>query len=269
MPITKNHDPRCTNCNAFLFREEFDNQICYYCDNGIKSKTSSANRTQPSIVTSYRVQEIKMNSIIKAPNQQLSMYPNDGLTDVVSDSASLIKGRIMKFVDSRYMVGDEHIPEATRVAVAGAAVAWYHWKDAKPAEIIVKQTGVPFPLRSELGDNDETEWAAGPGGDKQDPWQMNHMLYFADMNSGATYTFTTTSIGGRMAVDDLKDAIRNYRMQHPGAKPVISLGTTPWKTKYGKRLRPNFRIAEWILPQGQSNDEPPEWVTDAIEDHRR
>jgi hypothetical protein len=211
----------------------------------------------------FRIQKApKMNEIIKRPNQQLSLptFTNDGLTDVVSDSASLIRGRIMKFTDSRYMVGDEHIAEGRRFAVAGAAIAWYHWDNGKPVEIIVRQDGVPFPLRSELGDEDETQWPAGPGGDKSDPWQMNHLLYFADMDSGSTFTFTTTSFGGRMAVEELKDAIRNYRARHPGAKPVVSLGTTPWKTKYGKRLRPNFRVAEWIVPP--QAEEPPEYPFD-------
>jgi hypothetical protein len=43
------------------------------------------------------------------------------------------------------------------------------------------------------------------------------------------------------------------------AIPMVTLGSVPWKTKFGTKLRPKFNIAEWIGRQEADSNDDPDW----------
>jgi hypothetical protein len=63
--------------------------------------------------------------------------------------------------------------------------------------------------------------------------------------TGAEYVFISDSAGGRIAIGQLKEQIRNIRFAQPNAVPLVKLGSAPFKTRYGVKERPNFEVVEW------------------------
>src|SRR5262245_48953245 len=71
-------------------------------------------------------------------------------------------------------------------------------------------------------------------------------LYLVDQVTGEDYTFSTSSIGGRRAVEDLCRQIRNIRTSHPRACPVVELKTEKMKTRFGLKPKPKFQVISWV-----------------------
>jgi hypothetical protein len=190
-------------------------------------------------------------------NQELFLMSNsfevakitadDGFGVQEKASSSSIIGTMVKFVDNQFIEGkDKPLPIGTRLVAKATITAWVHWKDNKPVEHRITQTGQHHPDRGELPDLDETKWPPGLSSEPNDPWKDTRYLHLVDQQSGADYTFVTDSIGGKRGVADLKNQIANVRSSHPGAVPVVALGSTPWKTKFGIRHRPQFHVVGWI-----------------------
>jgi hypothetical protein len=83
---------------------------------------------------------------------------------------------------------------------------------------------------------------------KIERWQNSREGLLIDPNTCAAYTFCTASAGGRSAIDDLKNAVRNDRRLRPGVVPVVSLGWQVMDTRYGRRSKPYFKIVDWSIP---------------------
>jgi hypothetical protein len=163
-------------------------------------------------------------------------------------SNSLIVGRILKFKDGQYSVDKNYHPGGGRYGVRDVVFCWVHWQDGKPVEHRITAPGDYHPERDELPDQDQELWPAGING-PSDPWRDTRYLQLIDQKTGADYTFITDTHGGHRGVGDLKAQIRNVRQAHSGAVPIIALGTTMMKTKYGMRPRPQFDVADWIDKQ--------------------
>jgi hypothetical protein len=43
----------------------------------------------------------------------------------------------------------------------------------------------------------------------------------------------------------LKSQIANVRSVYPAAVPLVKLGSVPWKTRYGTKQRPEFKVVGW------------------------
>ena len=138
----------------------------------------------------------------------------------------------------------------------GTAAAWVRWAGGKPDKYVIRQAGAPFPEREELGDNDEALWEPGPDDKPRDPWQSSRFVHLVNPETAGLYTFSTTSWGGRGAVIDLADAIVRYRHARSGACPVVTLGSAPMQTKFGKKWRPVFQIVDWVGGDGTAEARP-------------
>ena len=88
-------------------------------------------------------------------------------------------------------------------------------------------------------------WPPGLNDEPSDPWRDTRYLRLMDPKTGADYTFTTDSYGGRRAVGDLKSQIANVRSVHPVALPIVQLTSTMMPTKFGQKPRPDFKIVDW------------------------
>jgi hypothetical protein len=174
---------------------------------------------------------------------------HDGFSVPERSGSNLIRGIIIKFRDSTYLANKteelQQAPHGPTFVALGACTAWVRWKNNKPVEHRITQPGQAHPWREDLGDDDQTEWERGLGGLPSDPWRDTRYLYLLNPRTGKAYTFVTDSVGGRMAVGELKDAIMTVRQAQPGALPVVQLATSSMKTKYGIKPRPDFKIVDW------------------------
>ena len=137
--------------------------------------------------------------------------------------------------------------------------AWGEDNDGnkRPIEHRVTEAGKIHPDRDDLPDQDESQWSPGLDGKPADPWKDTRYLYLINPRSGQSYTFVTDSYGGRRAVGSLKSKILNVRWVYPGAVPLIKCTSAPFKTQYGMKRRPEFKILEWRNRGGGSPIEDP------------
>ena len=172
---------------------------------------------------------------------------NDGFAVQENRTGGFIAGRILKFSEGRYRLDKEDFnPGSTELVATGMFTVWVRWQDRKPIEHKVTPDGGCHPDREELGDLDEERWELGLNGEPNDPWKDTRYLRFIDRKNGAEYTFITDALGGLRAVADLKGQIANIRSAHPGARAVVQLGSTSWKTRFGMKLRPQFHVVDWV-----------------------
>jgi hypothetical protein len=166
-----------------------------------------------------------------------------------NNSNSLIIGAILKFKDGGYSIDKVYHPSGGRYGIRDVIFAWVHWDGGKPIEHRITPLGERHPERDELPDQDQEAWPAGFDGKPADPWKDTRYLQIIDLKTGRDLTFITDSYGGHRAIGDLRAQIRNVRAAEPNASPIISLGGTQMKTRFGMKPRPQFDILEWVLKQ--------------------
>jgi hypothetical protein len=92
------------------------------------------------------------------------------------------------------------------------------------------------------------------------------VLYLFDPETMAKFTFPTSTVGGSIAIGDLKDSTAMMRkFRGPSVFPVVALGNKHMATRFGGRLRPHFEILKWIsLDQGGGPALPPGATASAL-----
>lgn len=174
---------------------------------------------------------------------------NDGWGDAAAEASErTIRGTLLKFADWRWTAGKEAtaVESGTKLVALATTAGWVRWEGGKPAEHRMRAPGRRLPDRDELGYDDESAWAEGPGGgEPKDPWQNTRWVYLVDPQTAEAFTFTTSSWGGRGAVTDLGDQIARMRTVHPDAVPIVALQAAEMPTKYGRKSKPVFKVVGW------------------------
>jgi hypothetical protein len=180
------------------------------------------------------------------PTTAISTISNDDGFAVQEKNSTTIIGRMLKFTDGQFVMDKtEKLPADTKLVAIAVVTAWVHWRDGKPVEHLVTHPGQAHPEREDLADLDSSKWPRGLSDEPNDPWKDTRYLHLIDPLTGADFTFVTDSWGGRRAVSDLKSQIVNVRRAHPAAVPIVQLGKTPMKTKFGVKQRPQFGVIGW------------------------
>jgi hypothetical protein len=176
---------------------------------------------------------------------------DDGWNSPIDDDGGgrQIQGTVLRYDDKQWFVGKEKtvIANGTRFIVLGIKTGWKRWENGKVVEFVTEVDG-HYPKRHELGYDDEGAWECGPDDKPADCWKNSREAVLIDPHTCAVYTFCTASAGGRSAVDDLKNAVRNARRVRPGVVPMISLEWQPMPTRYGMKSKPYLKIMEWSIP---------------------
>jgi hypothetical protein len=171
---------------------------------------------------------------------------DDGFAVEEKLGESLISGRMIKFSEGNFTIDKiETLPPGTQLTVMAMATVWVHWDSGRPVEQRITRVGESHLDRRDLPDQDDSLWPSGLNDKPEDPWKDTRYVHLIDPNTGSDYTFITDSIGGRRAVSDLKRQIANKRATHPAAIPIVTLGKSEMKTKFGKKLRPDFKVVGW------------------------
>jgi hypothetical protein len=186
--------------------------------------------------------------------------------DYDDPSASPVRGGNAKFDAGAYFVGKEKtlIQPDRRFVVIDKASGWQFLKKDCPAEWVMATPGQPAPERPECGD--ESDWPLDLSGNPSCPWKFAHFLYLMDVDSGETLTFSSSTSGGKVAINDLMQQIKSMRSMKPGAMPIVELSSVQMSTKFGKKPRPFFKITGW---RSRTTDEPPQEQISDQRDYER
>lgn len=99
------------------------------------------------------------------------------------------------------------------------------------------------------------EWIEGPDGQLRGPWQGQHILYLLDPKTMDKFSFATGTVGGRIAVRELRDKlVWMRRLRGPNVYPVVILSDKFMNTKFGGRQRPYFKIVRWVRFGGEGGE---------------
>jgi hypothetical protein len=131
-------------------------------------------------------------------------------------------GRFCKSID------DEEIPEGTEFVVIYDQVQAGFIKFMGKGNPPVRKQGAIFsgfvpPPRSELGDEDQSEWDTDLSGKPADPWQFQLLIPMQNVETGELFVFQTTSLTGRRAGDNLIGLCGRMERNEPDYYPVIKL----------------------------------------------
>src|SRR5215472_2813691 len=171
------------------------------------------------------------------------------------EGAGLIQGTLLKFSNTAQWVTrdeDEISSDLELIAVDVQRVV-QKWQDGLPAETRILEPGEKFPdLEALNAAVPQSEWVEGPDGKLRGPWQAQHILYLLDPATMDKYTFPTGTVGGRIAIGDLRDKlVWMRRTQGPNVYPVVTLSDKHMKTRFGSRPRPHFNIVKWTRLGGE------------------
>ena len=166
---------------------------------------------------------------------------------VKHESRRLIRGVIAKCVDGRWADADG-LPLPERLLVVGTTRALQCWREQMPVDTIIEEPGEPLPDVDELNAQvPQNEWEDGLDGKPRPPWQRNYVAYLVNAETGDFYTYLNSTVGARIAFDRLNDRLEVMRrLRGMNVMPVVALDSRPMKTNFGQKLRPEFRILEWL-----------------------
>src|SRR5262245_2078714 len=190
----------------------------------------------------------KMNSL--TISNSLPTTTNDGWATVPAESSNIIRGKMIRFVDGNYIINKTEPGNGKTLVVLDVVVAWTRWSDGKPTHHIT-QPGEQHPLRVEMPDLDPSLWKPGIDGKPADPWKDTRYVHLVDQFTAEAFTFVTDTAGGRKAVSELADQIKIFRSVHPGAMPVVTLRSEKWRTQYGFKPKPLFKVVGWKQAGGE------------------
>jgi hypothetical protein len=167
----------------------------------------------------------------------------------------------MVFVDGRYYAGTgkfrTEIALGARFVVTEVRAGWQRWQNAKVVEFVA-EIGGRYPTRYQLSHADEREWPPGPDGKPSDPWQDSRAVVMTREVDFAEFTFCSSTVGGRSAVDALRNSIANARLLGAGQFPVVELAWRQMQTRYGQKPRPDLKIVGWWKPPETPSITPPD-----------
>ena len=167
---------------------------------------------------------------------------NDGFNDSFSSDRT-IKGTQLVWNDAQHWRDRDGQKAPTQLLVVGVGAILQRWREGKP-EVI---RGRPLPKVDDLNAAIPiSEWETGIDGQKRPPWADTAVVYFINPATGAFFTYVSSTTGGRIAVDHLKELVAGMRMlRGDRVQPVVTLGERPMKTKFGVKSRPHFEIVDW------------------------
>jgi hypothetical protein len=163
----------------------------------------------------------------------------------------VIQGTIIKFTNEAVWLtrDEEKLPSDRELIALNIGRVVQKWIDQLPVETRILEPGEKFPDIEELNEKaPRSEWTEGRDGKPCGPWQAQYIVYLLDPKTMERYSFPTSTVGGSIAVRELREKVlwmRRLRGQNVYA--VVTLSDKFMKTRFGGRQRPHFVIVRWIM----------------------
>lgn len=206
--------------------------------------------------------------IMNANSNSNALVTVDSL-DAGAEAISPVKGPRIWFDTNIFYVG-EKTKQAAKDAqyfVTGLAEGWQKLEAGQPATYIMRTPGKASPAKPDVP---ESEWPNDLSGKPTHPFRWTRYLFLLSVASGVTSTFTTNTVGGRIAIDELLSQVQAMRAMKPGALPIVTLESQLFKTQFGMKPRPHFAIQGWrgsgAEAIGRDDPEQIEHFDDPIDD---
>src|SRR5262245_6627611 len=179
---------------------------------------------------------------------------DDGLSsfnlEQMGQRASAFGGaRLMKYVNDHYATREGEVIEPSReMIVLGLKKMVQKFIGQKLVDLIVVADGEKMPDVTAMNEAaPREEWGNDLNGNPVGPFVRVLMLKLLEAKTMDRFAFITSSTGGSIAIGDLSDKVKIMRRFHgPNVVPVVSCGTTNFKTKFGLKKRPNFSVIRWM-----------------------
>jgi hypothetical protein len=174
---------------------------------------------------------------------EVTQYDDDGYSGSLT-SGRLIKGQLLRWNESNGWFDRDGLQPPEILLAVALSEALQCWKGKKPVETI---TAKPLPDVNDLNETvPKSEWELGLDGKPKPPRQHQVIVYLIDPASGGFFTYLNSTIGARIAVDQLREKVITMRALR-GARvvPVVKLAHRPMKTAFGMKHRPEFEVVEW------------------------
>jgi hypothetical protein len=113
------------------------------------------------------------------------------------------------------------------------------------------------PLRSSLGNTDQSAWAKGRFGDEpEDPWTAVIEIPLKHKETGEEFLFCAQS---KTSLGAARDFLTQARRVPQGFNPVIRFGVGSFQSRFGQIKKPVLSIVGKVPSSGAANgkDEPP------------
>jgi hypothetical protein len=193
-------------------------------------------------------------ALAPAEDNAFTAYANAAL-------AQNITGTRLKFSKGDWLAGQENrqIVPGTRMVgdMDSFSVGWVRWSNGKPRDPRMGRVVERFKpaRRDDLGDNDCDLWETSDSGEPRDPWTFTNNLVMADLETREVFTFTTSSKGGRRAVEKLCQLYGREQARHPDEWPVVELQFDSYQhpnKSFGRIKEPVLKIVGWIAKDADS-----------------
>jgi hypothetical protein len=170
----------------------------------------------------------------------------DGFDEPETDDR-LIQGELIKCTDGNWSCRNGLPAPETPLLVVDTLTVIQHWQDKKPGKPIVKGRDEPFPDIDALNAQIPREqWEAGVDNTPRPPWQLQKIVYFLREDTAERYTFASGTLGAHIAVSNLKTRVSDMRyMRGEGVIPLVQLANASMKTRFGQKIRTEFKIVGW------------------------
>jgi hypothetical protein len=205
----------------------------------LRSQPGIRQRTQTQKAQPMKTQNTNENE--QQNNLGLAVSEAEAIHAAAAEDVGFAK--MLKFKKGEYFIDEIKVPAGTEylVHVTGWTKAWIKFIDDKVVDRKhYRVTRGERPV--DRNDLDELELA----GTDEDPWSLQSMLPFEDMERGEVFIFTTSSFGGKRAVAEICDAYAKRKKRGQNGQPVVQLATATMPTKnFGPVPRPHFEIARW------------------------
>jgi hypothetical protein len=169
----------------------------------------------------------------------------DGFDAIAQDpTASPIRGVDTRFKDGGYYNFANKIDvRDRRFAVLDFVAGYLKLQKNCPPEYLMQKAGEPRPPQPHV---DQKDWPLNPNGVPEHPFKWTRYLYLLDVTTGEISTFSSNTVGGRIAINELSDQIAFMRRVRPDAIPIVALQSRDMPTSHGgTKPRPHFKILGW------------------------
>jgi hypothetical protein len=179
---------------------------------------------------------------------------SDGFNDDTGNEAgqerAIIGTKLAFSNEAEWLSGDDE-PVSPDLVLCPLKVrrVYQKWVDQSPVETHFLEDGEKCPdLDAMNAECPKSEWSKDFSGNPRGPWQFQNLLRLTNLQSMEKYTYPTNTVGGNIAIDELKDAVKTRRLLGGSESiyPLVKLTSTHMNTRFGGRERPKFEIVSWI-----------------------
>ena len=162
-------------------------------------------------------------------------------------------GEFINFTEGKWVMRDKSpMTNTSKLIVLATHEKLQRWGDGVLDEEIMPTPGEMLPDIDVLNAAiPQSEWMIGVDGRPRPPWSHAHLVYLIDPVNVDRFTYSSATIGARIAINDLKERISwMSRFRGTTVHPVVTLSSRPMQTRFGMRSRPHFEVDDWVIMTG-------------------